>query len=160
MLSIRKIIYCYLLFCMAFCFAFSVRGQITQEKALQVKCEQTTITETTTEATTEQYKPDIESLGTFTLTAYCSCTKCCGKSDGITATGVKVEQGVTIAVDKRVIPYGSKVIINGNTYIAQDTMSQSIKDRYNGKIIDVYFENHSKALEFGKQKCEVFIERG
>ncbi|MDD2497845.1 MAG: LysM peptidoglycan-binding domain-containing protein, partial [Desulfitobacteriaceae bacterium] len=34
----------------------------------------------------------------FEATAYCSCRKCCGKSDGITASGVRAHKG-TIAVD-------------------------------------------------------------
>ena len=29
------------------------------------------------------------SLGQFKISAYCHCSKCCGKSDGITATGAK-----------------------------------------------------------------------
>ena len=52
-----------------------------------------------------------EPLGEFKLTAYCPCMKCCGKTDGITATGTTATEGRTIAVDPRVIPYGSTVTI-------------------------------------------------
>lgn len=93
------------------------------------------------------------SLGTFTLTAYCNCKKCCGKWAGSpTKSGVMPKQGRTIAVDPTVIPLGTRVEIRGNTYIAEDTGS-AIK----GKKIDIYFDSHSEANKFGRQKAEVFI---
>ncbi len=97
----------------------------------------------------------VESLGTFTLTAYCPCEKCCGKTDGITSTGTIAEQGRTIAVDPDVIPYGTVVIINGNEYIAEDC-GGAIK----GNEIDIFFDNHEEALEFGVQYAEVFVKGG
>ena len=51
-----------------------------------------------------------EPLGEFTLTAYCPCMKCCGKTDGITSTGTTATEGRTIAVDPLVIPYGLSLI--------------------------------------------------
>lgn len=86
------------------------------------------------------------------LTAYCSCAKCCGKSDGITATGTLAKQGRTIAVDPRYIPYGTEVIIDGVTYIAEDC-GGAIK----GNRIDLFFDSHSEALKFGKQTKKVRI---
>lgn len=80
------------------------------------------------------------------LTAYCSCAKCCGKSDGITASGTKAKQGRTIAVDPRYIPYGTEVVIDGVTYIAEDC-GGAIK----GNRIDLFFDSHSEALNFGRQ---------
>ena len=81
----------------------------------------------------------------FTLTAYCGCEKCCGKSDRITATGAYAVEGVTIAVDPTVIPYGSLVDIEGiGTFVAEDC-GGAIK----GNKIDIYFERHEDALKFG-----------
>lgn len=95
-------------------------------------------------------------LGEFKLTAYCPCSKCCGKwADGITSTGTTAVQGKTIAVDPGVIPYGTEVIINGNTYIAEDC-GGAIK----GNRIDVYFDSHSEALKFGVQYADVYIIGG
>ena len=34
-----------------------------------------------------------EPLGLFELTAYCPCPACCGKNDGITATGTVATEG-------------------------------------------------------------------
>lgn len=96
--------------------------------------------------------PQKVSLGTFKLTAYCPCFRCCGKTDGITSSGTKATQGRTIAVDTRAIPYGTKVVINGNTYTAEDT-GGAIK----GNRIDIYFNSHQEALNFGVQYKEVFI---
>lgn len=94
-----------------------------------------------------------KSLGTYKLTAYCNCSKCCGKwAGGKTASGTTPRAGRTIAVDTRVIPFGTKVIINGNTYIAEDTGS-AIK----GNKIDIYFDSHKAALNFGVQHTEVFV---
>lgn len=58
----------------------------------------------------------------------------------------------SIAVDPNVIPYRTKVIIDGKTYKAQDC-GGAIK----GNRIDVYFEEHDDALEFGVQHKEVFV---
>lgn len=127
-------------------------------------------TESTTEPTITEpsepkpEEPELISLGTFKLTAYCSCQKCCGSyalnrpvdEDGNTivygASGSKLEAGVSIAVDPRVIPYGAQVIINGHTYTAHDT-GGNIK----GNRIDVYFDNHQEAWDFGTQYAEVFV---
>ena len=104
------------------------------------------------------------SLGIFKLTAYCSCVKCCGRwalnrpidENGneivYGATGERLIAGVSIAVDPNVIPYNTEVIINGHVYKAQDCGGA-----INGNEIDIYFDNHQEALDFGVQYSEVFI---
>ena len=99
-------------------------------------------------------EPKEINLGKFKLTAYCSCKKCCGKTDGITATGTKAKAGRTIAVDKNVIPYGSKVMINDKEYVAEDC-GGAIKDNH----IDVFFNTHDEALNFGVQYASVYIKQ-
>ena len=101
-----------------------------------------------------------ESLGTYRLTAYCSCEKCCGvwaknRPNGEVrgASGELLTAGYSIAVDPNVIPYGTEVIINGHTYKAQDC-GGAIKN----KRIDVYFDSHEEALQFGVQYAEVFTK--
>lgn len=91
------------------------------------------------------------SLGEFKISHYCACKKCCGKNDGITATGTRAREGHTIAVDPEVIPLGSEVIIEGKTYIAEDT-GGSIK----GNKIDIYVASHQEALRLGIKTAEVF----
>ena len=100
-------------------------------------------------------EPELKSLGRFKLTAYCACSKCCGKSDGITASGTKAKPGRTIAVDPKLIPYGTKVVINGRTYVAEDCGGSIKQNR-----IDVFFNSHKDALNFGVRYAEVFIYVG
>lgn len=105
----------------------------------------------------EVSNPNYVSLGTFKLTAYCPCSKCCGKwandaSVKVGSIGVPLVQGTSIAVDPKVIPYRSSVYIDGHEYKAHDC-GRAIK----GNRIDVYFEDHSVALQFGVQYKEVFI---
>lgn len=92
-----------------------------------------------------------ESLGEFTITHYCSCPICCGKSDGITATGTHATEGRTIAVDPDVIPLGSEVIIDGQAYVAED-VGGAIK----GNKVDIYVNSHQEAVNRGKFTREVF----
>lgn len=93
------------------------------------------------------------SLGVFKLTAYCACEKCCGEyADGITATGTTATEGRTIAVDPTIIPYGTRVIINGHEYVAEDCGGGIKGDR-----IDVFFASHEDALLFGVGEAEVFV---
>jgi 3D (Asp-Asp-Asp) domain-containing protein len=93
-------------------------------------------------------------MGNYKLTAYCPCASCCGQWAGQTSTGVTPAAGRTIAVDPSIIPYGSKVIINGYTYIAEDC-GGAIK----GNRIDIFFNTHGEALQFGVQYADVYIQK-
>lgn len=92
-------------------------------------------------------------LGNFTLTAYTAGPESTGKSPGdpgygITASGKRVQAGVTIAADPNVIPMGSKVYIEGiGTRIVHDT-GGAIK----GNRIDVYIPDLGQARSFGVKK--------
>ena len=93
-----------------------------------------------------------ECLGNYKLTYYCSCELCCDKETGITATGTPVIEGQTIAVDTSVIPYGTKVIINGHVFTAEDC-GGAIK----GNRIDIYVNDHNRALELGVDHADVYL---
>ena len=97
----------------------------------------------------ENTEPSGETM-VFKATAYCPCSKCCGKwAGGNTASGTTPTAGRTIAVDTSVIPFGTKIIINGITYIAEDTGSL-----IEGNRIDIFFDSHEEALQFGVQQVE------
>lgn len=55
-------------------------------------------------------------------------------------------------MDPDVIPYGTKVLINGKEYIAADC-GGDIK----GNWIDIYMEEHERAKEYGVKYAEVYI---
>lgn len=105
--------------------------------------------------------PEIKPLGTYTVTAYCPCRICCGKwADNrpngkvVGSKGVELKEGFSVASS---LPDGVKIKIDGlGIYEVHDTPSTSIAKKYDNKIIDVYFENHQEAKEFGRQYFEVY----
>lgn len=101
----------------------------------------------------------------FTATAYCSCYECCekwavgrpvgenGKEIVYTASGKVAKQGYTIAADWSVLPTGTKVELKGyGVYEVQDR-GGAIK----GNKIDVYFEDHEEANEWGVKKVKLRV---
>ena len=97
--------------------------------------------------------PNHASLGICKVTAYCkeNYPHICNNGDSTyTATMTTPTPGRTVAVDPSQIPYGSEVIINGHTYIAEDC-GGAIK----GNRIDILFATHEEALKFGVQYVEV-----
>ena len=97
-------------------------------------------------------EPERTSLGVFKLTAYCACEKCCGKTDGITASGVKAVEGVTIAADTTILPFDTKIVIDD----VGERIVQDIGGAIKGNRIDVYFDTHQDALDFGVQYKEIY----
>lgn len=110
---------------------------------------------------------EYESVVSASSTAYCLCTKCCGKSAesigyGVTASGFKIVPGAgakVIAVDPNVIPLGSKVYVenasgcwNYGYAIAADTGGA-----INGTKIDLYMDTHEEALSWGRKNVKVYI---
>ena len=98
-----------------------------------------------------------EPLGLFELTAYCPCPACCGKNDGITATGTVATEGRTVAVDPNVIPYGTTIEViypDGSRarYVAEDC-GGAIK----AQRLDVFFADHQTAREYGVRTAYVFL---
>ena len=98
-----------------------------------------------------------EPLGLFELTAYCPCSACCGKNDGITATGTVATEGHTVAVDPSVIPYGTAIEViypDGSRarYVAEDC-GGAIK----AQRLDVFFADHQTAREYGVRTAYVFL---
>ena len=88
-----------------------------------------------------------------TLTAYTAGYESTGKWPGekgydITSTGQKAIQGLSIAVDPQVIPYGTPVYIPGlGVRIADDTGGA-----ISGNRIDVFYNRVKTALDFGVKK--------
>ena len=93
-----------------------------------------------------------QSLGTFKITHYCGGSCCNDEWAGVTATGAPLVEGDTIAVDPTVIPYGTKVIINGHIFTATDC-GGAIK----GNRIDVFVNDHNRANQLGVYYTDVYV---
>lgn len=78
------------------------------------------------------------------LTAYCICSICCGHwADGIAANGKPALPGHTVACDSQYL--NQPVYIDGVGIRVCDDTGSAIT----GKRIDVLFDSHDEALEFG-----------
>ncbi|MBC8492869.1 MAG: 3D domain-containing protein [Chloroflexi bacterium] len=109
---------------------------------------------------------------TIVLTAYCSCGKCCNwkrtwygrpviatgprkgkkKVIGLTASGTKAKVG-TIAADTSLYPFGTIVYVPGYGYGRVEDRGGAIK----GQRMDLFFESHDDALQWGRQTKRVRI---
>lgn len=87
-------------------------------------------------------------LGNFKLTAYCACSKCCGQwAGGATASGTTPTAGRTVAMAG--VPFGTKLLINGTVYTVEDRGTPY-------GHVDIFFDSHSAALNFGRQYADVY----
>lgn len=94
----------------------------------------------------------------FNTSAYCSCAKCCGKTNGITSSGVKASSWCTLAAGKA-YPVGTIIYIpalsnkpNGGWFIVQDRGGAISNNK-----LDVYMGTHSQALQFGRKNLECYV---
>jgi uncharacterized protein YabE (DUF348 family)/3D (Asp-Asp-Asp) domain-containing protein len=92
-------------------------------------------------------------LRNVTLTAYSAGPASTGKSRddpgyGVTATGTRVQEGRTIAVDPRVIPLGWWVYIEGIGFRRAEDTGGAIK----GNKIDVYYDSENYVNRFGTKR--------
>lgn len=101
---------------------------------------------------------DLLPLGEFEVTAYTAGPESTGKDIGdqdygITASGVEVVEGETIAADWDVIPAGSWVYIENVGYRLVQDKGGLIK----GNKVDLYIPDLGQALEWGVQHKQVWL---
>lgn len=90
-------------------------------------------------------------------TAYTAGYESTGKTPdhpayGITASGRKVREGM-IAADTSVLPFGTKVWIEGlGIFVVEDTGGDIVGNR-----VDIYMENLDNAIEFGRQNRRLIV---
>ena len=102
--------------------------------------------------TSEDAASHLVSLGVFKTTGYCPCRRCSEGWGRTTSTGAVASSHHTIAVDPRVIPYGTQVMINGVVYTAEDKGGG-----VRGHHIDIFFDTHAETRQHGTQNAEVFL---
>lgn len=86
--------------------------------------------------------------GSFTInaSAYTAAADECGKSDGVTASGLRVAENRTLACPPQ-YPFGAKIAIEGyGTYRCEDR-GGAIK----GNRFDIYMETKREAFVFGRR---------
>lgn len=108
----------------------------------------------------ERFKKKLEGAvfptGKFVInaSAYTAAADECGKSDGITASGLKVKEKRTIACPPQ-FPFGTKIKIDGyGTYVCEDR-GGAIK----GNKIDIYMKTKKQAFEFGRRNLLAEVVR-
>lgn len=83
------------------------------------------------------------------VTAYCAGL-CCTPGHGLTASGFRPMQGVTVAAP-RWVPFGTQVHIEGVGWrVVQDRLALRFDDRW-----DVYFARHTDARKFGVKRLRI-----
>ncbi len=78
--------------------------------------------------------------------AYTAAADECGKSDGITASGIKVAEKRTLACAPN-LPFGTKIAIDGMGEFRCEDRGGAIK----GNKIDIYMETKAEAFAFGRR---------
>jgi len=93
------------------------------------------------------------------VSAYCPCEKCCpGTSDNITANGHRIKPGEKFVAADRRYAFGTMMTIPGYN----EGRPVPVLDRggaINGNKIDLYFDTHKAALEWGVKTLQVRIVR-
>ena len=91
------------------------------------------------------------SSGRYKVTAYCSCARCCGKTNGITASGKRATANHTVAAPST-FAFGTQMVINGKTYVVEDRGGA-----IQGNRIDVYMNSHAEAIAWGVRYLDVEV---
>lgn len=94
----------------------------------------------------------------FNTSAYDACVKCCGKTNGITASGAKASAWYTVAAGSG-YPMGTVIYIpalkdkpNGGWFIVQDRGGAISNSK-----LDIYMNTHEQALQFGRKTLECYV---
>ena len=136
------------------------------EKADAKKAGEIAYVETATEDMAEDFENEkIEAallekairLDDVTVTHYDPCVKCCGKTDGITATGVPVTPYYTVAVDPEVIPLGSEVLVDYGDGVIHYYRAEDTGGGVKGKHLDLCVTDHTEALTLGVRQATVWF---
>ena len=87
----------------------------------------------------------------YKITAYCPCAKCCGKTNGRTASGTTATAGRTVAASSK-FAFGTKLNIGGHIYTVEDRGGA-----INGNKIDIFVNTHAEALQWGVRYLNVSV---
>lgn len=97
-------------------------------------------------------------IGTFRVTHYCVCAKCCDVETGITSSGREAVADYTIAVDPSIIPLGSIVYLDYGDGVLHEYRADDTGGAVKGYTIDVCCEDHATALALGVREATVYLQ--
>jgi 3D (Asp-Asp-Asp) domain-containing protein len=90
-------------------------------------------------------------------TGYCSCAKCCGKSDGITACNHRIARGDTFVAADKFYGFGTEMVIPG--YSGERPVKVLDRGRaIKGNRLDLYFPTHEQAQKWGVKYLDVKVK--
>ena len=90
-------------------------------------------------------------LGKFDTTAYCNCESCCSGGFALTYSGTVPTANHTISADITRFPIGTRLMIGDTIYTVED-----IGSGVSSNLLDIYFDTHQEALNYGKQTVDVY----
>lgn len=92
-----------------------------------------------------------------TITHYDVCEQCCGKVDGITASGAHATPYSTVAVDPSVIPLGAELLVDyGDGAGLRRYRAEDIGGAIKGSHIDLCVGSHAEAQQLGVKTATVY----
>lgn len=151
-----------------------IKEEIIQKavnKIVQVQSKTTTTSRGTTERTSNNINSSTApkslaskvegktaTVKTLNASAYCACSKCCGKTNGITSSGAKATAWYTVAAGSG-YPIGTIIYIpalsnkpNGGWFVVQDRGGAISNNK-----LDIFCSTHNEALQFGRRNLECYI---
>ncbi|MBR4030800.1 MAG: 3D domain-containing protein, partial [Clostridia bacterium] len=77
---------------------------------------------------------------------------------GITASGMRAQVGV-VAVDRRVIPLGTKLYIEAvdGSWVYGNAIAGDTGGAIKGNRVDLFFDTTAECLQFGRRAARVYI---
>lgn len=88
---------------------------------------------------------------------YCVCMKCCGKTNGVTASGIKIQNGMNdpYIIACNWLPIGAVIDIDGKIYTVADRGGSRLS---NTGYVDIFTpEGHKACLQKGVGSCKITI---
>lgn len=132
------------------------------EKIIQISTKISSRSGKRTAYSAETLQASVEGMTPKTVymntSAYCSCSKCTGKTSGITSSGAQAKEWYTVAAGSG-YSIGTVIYIpalankpNGGWFVVEDRGGAISNNR-----IDIYMGSHSAAISFGRRNLECYV---
>lgn len=132
------------------------------DKIIQISTKITSRSATRTTSSPEAIQASVAGMTpkvvNMNTSAYCSCARCTGKTNGITSSGAHAKEWYTVAAGSG-YPIGTVIYIpalankpNGGWFVVEDRGGAISNNR-----IDIYMGSHSSAISFGRRNLECYV---